>query len=51
MKPESTSTPSFDKNAMRTALEAAPDMPINDPENPPTSPEEWTGVVISHSFS
>lgn len=50
MKPTATSKPFFDHNQVQAALDAAPDRPVHDVDNPPSRPGEWDNAVVSHSL-
>jgi uncharacterized protein (DUF4415 family) len=32
------------------ALAAAADAPVHDPDNPPTTADDWAGAIVSHSL-
>ena len=51
MKPDAISKMSFSPEQIAAALAAAPDQPVDDPDNPPTQPEDWDNAIISHSYA
>jgi uncharacterized protein (DUF4415 family) len=50
MKPNATSKPAFSPEAIAAALVAAPESPVADDGNPPTSPVDWADAVVSRSL-
>jgi len=50
MKQTATSTNRPDPSLRAAALAAAPDAPVLDAENPPTTAADWNGAVVSHSL-
>jgi uncharacterized protein (DUF4415 family) len=50
MKQNVISAP-FDEAFIAAAIAAAPKSPVDDPENPPTSPNDWDRAIISHSYA
>jgi uncharacterized protein (DUF4415 family) len=50
VKQEPTSMHGPDRRLAEQALRAAADAPVDDPENPPTSPEDWGHAVRSRSL-
>jgi uncharacterized protein (DUF4415 family) len=50
MKPNVISS-SFDEAFIAAAIAAAPEKPVDDPENPPTRPEDWENAIVSHSYA
>jgi uncharacterized protein (DUF4415 family) len=36
---------------MAAAMAAAPDVPVFDPDNPPTQPGDWDSAIVSHSLT
>jgi uncharacterized protein (DUF4415 family) len=50
MKRNAISAP-FDEAFISAAIAAAPEAPVDDPENPATRPEDWNGAITSHSYA
>jgi uncharacterized protein (DUF4415 family) len=50
MKPDATSKPFFSPAQAAAALAAAPEVPVEDADNPPTREEDWDSAILSHSL-
>lgn len=50
MKPTATSTNRPDPALRAAALAAAPEFPVADPDNPPTTAADWDGAIVSRSL-
>jgi uncharacterized protein (DUF4415 family) len=49
MKPAATSP--FTVDQINAAIAAAPDTPTYDPDNPPTTAENWADAIVSRSLA
>lgn len=51
VKPAPTVKTFFNPTQIATAMMSAPDIAVHDPENPPTTPDNWDNAVTSRSLS
>lgn len=50
VKPNAISKMFFSPEQIAAAVAAAPERPVYDEENPPTTPADWEGAIVSHSY-
>ena len=51
VKPNAISRKCFSPEQIAAAIEAAPERPVYDEDNPPTRPEDWDDAIVSHSYA
>ena len=51
MKRNATSKPFFSPEQIAAALRAAPEFPVEDDDNPPTTEADWDDAIVSHSYA
>ena len=51
MKLNATSQPFFSPEQIAAALAAAPETPVADDDNPPTTEADWSEAIVSHSYA
>ncbi|HRD50292.1 MAG TPA: BrnA antitoxin family protein [Candidatus Contendobacter sp.] len=51
MKPDAILKKFFSPEQIAAALAAAPEHPVYDAENPPTTAADWEGAIVSHSYA